>query len=323
MVWVTEQLQDVFIRIQYKFIGIIPGNYTEPTSTDYSSMKMIFSLIDSGISNNNTGSILSASALASRINYQLLSVIDSGTGNKFYVLVESPNVNRGWGSYFFVANQNHLSSPRVIIQAPHPVTDFNSQNIAYEIFVNSYPRVSAFFVSGVERTFGLHGQTDMAHRSQSVFEVATEAFAGDGSIVIQIHGFDINRHPGYPMVILSSGDGTSNGALESIASNLRSSGISVGVFDGFKYEALSATANAQGRYVRAVWGGFVHAEISSVVVFNSTLISDFQSSVLQSIIGGFKFSAYRIDLRIPVISLSVIAFFSLVSFRFSKTRTTP
>jgi hypothetical protein len=320
MIWVTEPLQQLFIHIQYKFIGVVPGNYTEPTGADYSTMRRIFSLIDSGISNNDPDSILSASSFASQIDYQLLSVNDSATGNKFYVLVESQNVNRGWGSYFFVAGQNRQSPPRVIIEAPHPVTDFNSQNIAYEIFVNSYPRVFGFFVSGVERTFGPHSQTDMAHRTLSIFETATEAFASLGSVVIQIHSFSVDRHPGYPLVVLSTGDGGVNGALQSVASNLRSSGISVGIFDGFKYERLGATDNAQGRYVRSIWAGFVHMEISSTVVYNSTLISGLQSSVGESVSDGFKFPAYQIDLRIPGITFSVITIFFFASFRFSKPR---
>ncbi len=305
--WVTEPLQDVFIPIQYKFLGVVQGDYVEPTYADLSTMRRIFSLIDSGISNNATDSILAASSLASQIEYQLLPIGDSVTGHKFYVLAEDSNVNRGWGSYFFVAGQNPSSSPRVIVEAPHPVTDFNSQNIAYDMFVNSYPHVIAFFVSGVERTFGPNGQTDMAHRTLSIFEAANEAFAKFGSLVIQIHSFGAALHPGYPLVVLSSGDGGTNGALQSISSSLGSSGISVGIFDGFNYESLGGTDNAQGRYVRTVGGGFVHTEISSNVVYNSTLISGLQSSVIQSIDNGFRFPSYRIDAMIPAISLAVVA----------------
>ncbi len=319
--WASEPLQDVFIQIQYKFLGVVSGEYVEPTYSDLSTMRGIFSLIDSGISNNDTEAIQSASSFASQIEYQLLPIGDSVTGHKFYVLAEDSNVNRGWGSYFFVADQNPSSSPRVIIEAPHPVTDFNSQNIAYDIFVNSYPHVTAFFVSGVERTFGPNGQTDMAHRTLSIFEAANEAFAKFGSVVIQIHSFSADLHPGYPLVVLSSGDGGTNGALQSISSSLSSSGISVGVFDGFKYETLGGTDNVQGRYVRAVGGGFVHTEISSAVVYNSTLISDLQSSMIQSISNGFRFPLYRIDLMIPIISLSVVVGLLFNRLRFSRKST--
>ncbi len=281
-------------------------------------MRRVFSLINSGVLNNDPDSIINASSLAIQINYKLLPINDSATGKRFYVLVETPNVNRGWGSYFFVVGQNQKSSPRVIFEAPHPVTDFNSQNIAYEIFVNSYPHVFGFFVSGVERTLGPKGQTDMAHRTLSIFETATEAFAGFGSVVVQIHSFDANLHPGYPLVVISSGDGGTNGALESIASNLRASGFSVGIFDGFSYETLGGTDNVQGRYLRATWGGFVHVEISSTVMYNLTLISGFQSSVVQSIVDGFRFPTYQIDLRIPAITLSIVGIFLVAGSRFSK-----
>jgi len=252
-----------------------------------------------------------------------MPVNDSTTGNRYYVLLEGPDVNRGWGTYFFVAKQDGEKHPRVVIEAPHPVTDFNSQNIAYEVFIGSYPRAFGYFVSGVERTFGLNGQTDMAHRTLSVFEAATEAFAKFGSVVIQIHSFDAVRHPGYPWVIVSTGDGGANGALESITSHLQSSGISVGIFDGFKYEVLAGTNNAQGRYLRAVGAGFVHVEISTTVVFNSTLITSLQSSMTQSLIDGFRFPAYPVDPRIPAIALSVVAIYSFASFRFSKPKLKP
>ena len=320
LIWTTEPLKQVFIRVQQKFIGVVPGNYTEPTQADLSTMRTVFSLIDNGISKNDTNSLLKASSVAGQINYQIMPVNDSTTGNRYYVLLEGPDVNRGWGTYFFVAKQDGEKHPRVIIEAPHPVTDFNSQNIAYEVFIGSYPRAYGFFVSGVERTFGLNGQTDMAHRTLSIFEAATEAFAKFGSVVIQIHSFDAVRHPGYPWVIVSTGDGGANGALESITSHLQSSGISVGIFDGFKYEVLAGTNNAQGRYLRAVGAGFVHVEISTTVVFNSTLITSLQSSMTQSLIDGFRFPAYPLDPRIPAIALSVVAIYSFASFRFSKPK---
>src|SRR5206468_7550341 len=173
--WVTEPLQQVYNLIQSRFIGLIPGNYTEPSSSDYSTMSTIFGLIDTGVSQNDAGSILSASSVATQLNYQLIPVNDSATGNKYYVLMENTTVNRGWGSYLFAAERSP-STTQVIMEAPHPVTDFNSQQIAYTIFTSAYPHVTALLVSGVERTFGSNGQTDMAHRTQSIFETAHEAF---------------------------------------------------------------------------------------------------------------------------------------------------
>jgi hypothetical protein len=321
IVWITEPLQQVFNQVQNKFIGLVPGNYTEPTPSDYSLMKKTFTLINSGISNNDANSIRNASSLVAQINYQLLPINDSGTGNKFYVLMESSNVNRGWGSYFFsVQHSPSTFSPRVIIQAPHPVTDFNSQIIAYSIFVNSYPRVLAFFVSGVERTFGPNGQTDMAHRTQSIFETANEVFTSFGSVVIQIHSFNAYVHPNTPLVVLSTGDGGINGAIQSIASNLQNANLSVGVFDGFSYERLGAQNNVQGHYARSVGAGFVHAEVSSIVVYNATMIAEFESSVTHSVLSGFKFPFYAIDWKVPAIALGVMGIFLVASFRFSKTK---
>ncbi|HEV2226155.1 MAG TPA: hypothetical protein VGR56_05045 [Nitrososphaerales archaeon] len=317
--WVTEPLPDVFRQIQYRLLGIVSGVYLEPSYANLTTMREVFSLVESGISKNDTSAIFTASSLASQMKYQLLPVNDSATGHKFYVLVEDSNVNRGWGSYFFVAEPSPVSSPRVTIEAPHPVTDFNSQNIAYDIFLGAYPRIAAFILSGAERTYGPSGQTDMAHRTLSVFETANEVSATPGSIVIQIHSFAADRHPGYPMAVLSTGDGGTNGALQSIAESLSSSGITVGVFDGYSYESLGDQLGAQGRYVRAVGAGYVHAEISTTVVFNSTLIPVLENSFVRSINGGFRFPSYRIDLIIPAITLTVVAGVFFDRLRFSRS----
>jgi len=86
---------------------------------------------------------------------------------------------------------------------------------------------------------------------------------------------------------------------------------------------LAGTNNAQGRYLRAVGAGFVHVEISTTVVFNSTLIASLQNSMTQSLIDGFRFPAYPFDSRIPAIALSVVAIYSFASFRFSKPKLKP
>ncbi len=317
--WVTEPMQQVYNLIQNRFIGLIPGNYTEPSSSDYSTMSTIFGLIDTGVSQNDAGSILSASNVATQLSYQLIPVNDSATGNKYYVLMENTTVNRGWGSYLFAAERSPSRTP-VIIEAPHPVTDFNSQQIAYTIFTSAYPHVTALLVSGVERTFGPNGQTDMAHRTQSIFETAHEAFTKFGSVAIQIHGFDAFQHPTEPLVVLSDGDGGINGALRAIASHLEAANLSVGIFDGFTHEKLGAQKNVQGRYARAFGAGFVHSEISSIVVYNATLLTQYENSLTQSILNNFGFPAYQIDIKIPIIALGIMSFFFVASYRFSKTR---
>jgi hypothetical protein len=315
--WVTESLQQVYNLVQSRIIGLIPGNYTEPSSSDYSTISTIFGMVGTGISQTDAGPILSASNLAVQLNYQLIPVNDSNTGNKYYVLMENPTINRGWGSYLFAAEKSP-SPTQVIIEAPHPVTDFNSQQIAYKIFTGAYPQVTALLVSGVERTFGPNGQTDMAHRTQSIFETAHEAFTKIGSVAIQIHGFDALRHPAEPLVVLSDGDGGINGALQSIASNLESANLSVGVFDGLTHEKLGAQSNVQGRYARAFGAGFVHSEISSTVVYNATLLAQYENSLTQSILNNFSFPAYQIDLKIPIIALGIMVLFFAASYRFSK-----
>src|SRR3989441_526828 len=183
-------------------------------------MSTIFGLIDTGVSQNDAGSILRASNVATQLVYQLIPVNDSATGNKYYVLMENTTVNRGWGSYLFAAERSP-STTQVIIEAPHPVTDFNSQQIAYTIFTSAYPHVAALLVSGVARAFG---------------------------------------------------------------------------------------------------AGFVHSEISSIVVYNDTLITQYENSLTKSILNDFGFPAYQIDIKIPIIALGIMSFFFVAGYRLSKTK---
>src|SRR5437667_829840 len=103
--WVTEPLQQVYNLIQSRFIGLIPGHYTEPSSSDYSTMSTIFGLIGTGVSQNDAGTILGASNAATQLMYQVIPVNDSATGNKYYVLMENTTVNQGWCSYLFAAER--------------------------------------------------------------------------------------------------------------------------------------------------------------------------------------------------------------------------
>src|SRR5438093_12841685 len=81
--WVTKPLQQVYNLIQSRFIGLIPGNYTEPSSSDYSTMSTIFGLIDTALSQNDAVSIISAFNLATQLNYQLIPVHVSATDIKY------------------------------------------------------------------------------------------------------------------------------------------------------------------------------------------------------------------------------------------------
>jgi hypothetical protein len=159
----------------------------------------------------------------------------------------------------------------------------------------------------------------MAHRTQSIFETAHEAFTKFGSVAIQIHGFDAAHHPTEPLVVLSDGDGGINGALQAIASNLEAANLSVGIFDGFTHEKLGAQKNIQGRYARAFGAGFVHSEISSIVVYNDTLLTQYENSLTKSILNNFGFPAYQIDIKIPIIALGIMSFFFLARYRLPKT----
>src|SRR2546427_10881004 len=62
--WVTKPLQQVYNLIPNRFIGLIPGKYTEASSSDYSTISTIFGLIDTGLPQHDGGSTLTAYTVA-------------------------------------------------------------------------------------------------------------------------------------------------------------------------------------------------------------------------------------------------------------------
>src|SRR5207245_2907363 len=64
----------------------------------------------------------------------------------------------------------------------------------------------------------------------------------------------------------------------------------------------------------------VHSEISSIVVYNDTLITQYENSLTRSILNNFGFPAYQIDIKIPIIALGIMSFFFVAGYRLSKTK---
>ena len=148
--------------------------------------------------------LATADAQAAALGYELVEFTDTISGAVYYGLRESPHT-RGWGSYFL-----DLAYGRdALVETPHILFDTNSWEIAALAFRQSGAR--GFLMSGAHRNANGQGTADVAHLTDSIFQVVHEAWNGPSgeTTAWQIHGFNLDNH-GFPAgtdAVLSNGDG--------------------------------------------------------------------------------------------------------------------
>ncbi len=204
------------------------------------------------------GSAAQTQALAAQHGYELLRYTDNGDAGAVSVLLrEKKPVRRGWGIFARrIAPQNTL-----IIEAPHPLFDTGTPEIALGIF--RVLDASALLVAGAHRYANADGSADAAHSAQTVFQAIHAAAAGGDSVVLQIHGFSAANHPGYPQVVLGGNSRAESVALAaSLAESLQNTGLTVGVCGSGQWKKLCGTRNLQGE---TAGGVFIHVELDESV----------------------------------------------------------
>jgi hypothetical protein len=200
-----------------------------------------------------------AGALAAQNGYELLAYTDRGDGNaKSWILRELKPTRKGWGLYVFRAKPLN----EIIIEAPHPLADEGTPSVALAMYRALHAR--ALSIAGAHRRANADGSADAAHTTQSVFESVHEALTEAGTpIVLQIHGFASGKHPGYPQIILSHDLGVETELLDELSAALTAQGLTVGVCDGAKWQALCGETNVQSRHIAD--GLFIHFELDETV----------------------------------------------------------
>ncbi|MDI6791649.1 MAG: PKD domain-containing protein [bacterium] len=233
--------------------------YIPPEAADTATMSQVVNLITSGISTYNSNTLQAAACLAATIDYELVKFADTESGRDHYVLREEESVNRGWGSYIF----NSDDCSKGVIEIPHPLFDINTPEVGSRAYIEAGARV--FLMAGSHRNANADGEADAAHNSATIFETVHETITTATTNSIQIHGFSINNHPGYPDIVLSAGDGSVPSPLGQLRDRLMAKGFSVGVYDGVNWFDLGATTNVQGIYTRSVGGIFIHIELEKFI----------------------------------------------------------
>ncbi|UCF65690.1 MAG: T9SS type A sorting domain-containing protein [bacterium] len=204
-----------------------------------------------------------ADSFAQKLGYVLYEWYDTAMDSTRYYLLMEPNANvsggveLGWGTFIFYPE----GEEQVIIEVPHPYFDTNTWRVGFVAFQRLSNRY--FLMAGTHRyANGTNPRpADVAHNTQNMFHVIHEEVSPLSHHALQVHGFNINNHPGYPDVILSNGTPNPGQILDSLAQEFMTEGYTVGIFDGINYASLGATTNTQGQFSNAHGYSFIHMEL--------------------------------------------------------------
>ena len=204
---------ELYLNNYLSSLNNIPQNeYSQPTTNQLNKWnQLIVNILD-----NN---FLIADSLANQLNYSIISYYDTVTNTTYQLLEEKTPQLHFWGITVF--NPNSCRSD-LIIQAPHPIKDFNTGKQA--IFTYFKTKALVLMISGTNRcnhntptscdgsTSVCNGSplpypiSDVAHNDESVFQKTTSTLHNKipSSLFIQFHGF--TKTSSDPYLIASNGN---------------------------------------------------------------------------------------------------------------------
>lgn len=189
-------------------------------------------------------------------SYALIRFTEVGTGQRYYLLQETPSIEKGWGTV--VVNPDPERD--LAIHAPHPVFDLNTHRQGADVFQQARARV--LLLAGTHRCAnqavspcdgtssvcgdGRYHVSDMAHVIDAPFQAAHAVFTErfPEMVAISLHG---NGNDRCETVFLTNGtDGEGSPSLRSLQQALVQRGVQVGV-PGSSACPLIGSTNVQGR----------------------------------------------------------------------------
>ncbi len=237
-------------------------DFVEPESSEMLAFSQLIEEIQKG---NLEKSVIQSSDL----NYELIEFVDRGDENaSSYLLREEKPIQKGWGLYLI----RKASPNKLIIEAPHPTFDRYTPQIALEIFraLNAY----ALLIAGSHRRANADLSADVAHNPQTIFQTVHETLikSEEGYVILQIHGFESSKYPGYPQVVLSSNQVKTSDLLGNLTAAFVDHNISVGVCDGTSWKSLCAQTNVQ--LISTTEDTFIHLELNEIIRDNPQTVTD-------------------------------------------------
>jgi uncharacterized protein (TIGR03382 family) len=255
---VTRPLRDFVAEMRVFMPGEGSGGFVVPTAREQEAFRAAAGAL-------RDGDVARAErALAPfRGLFEVLDFTDGERdGPRYLAIAEVPGgatglLRRGWGFFFFARDARR---DRLVIEAPHPVADQGSELDAAQAVSSLRP--AAFLLAGAHRYADPKPVSDVAHTSASVFEAVHEAAVDGGRVALQIHGFSLAAHPGYPELLLSTSTTTPTADSTAICDAVNRGGVLCVPFDGSAYTALGALENVQASYAAGAFGPghFLHFE---------------------------------------------------------------
>ena len=199
----------------YTLIDNMPGRETDDYSApSAAALEQWRAMLDTFLTDDD---LAATAEMADGMGYELVHLTD-GT-EEYYILRTKASSSNYWGTY--VLNRSASLCRKVVIQSPHPKYDLNTGREG--IYVMRHAAPYFFCMAGTHRCNSTYyspcdGTTtacssssqsyrisDMAHNTNTIFEVTTEFLARhDPALVfIQLHGFAMRDTD--PYVIMSNG----------------------------------------------------------------------------------------------------------------------
>lgn len=257
---ITADLRNQVYRLQDLMPLEDSDGFVVPTRTEQSTFSEIVSRLESG-------DLIYASDLAEKNTYTLVRYLDLGDEKAAsYLLRERVPISKGWGLYVIRAD----GANNIIVEAPHPIADKNTDLIALNIYRALNAR--ALLIAGAHRSTDPGGLADVTHAPESIFQSVHEALLKksisfpDIPVVLQIHGFAARKHPGYPNIVLGFGQKASQAEIslsKELADALTALGIDTGTCEGDSWQDLCGTKNVQGSNKNNAI--FIHIELDETV----------------------------------------------------------
>ncbi len=252
---VTGDLMNQIERLEESMPTANSHAYGPPSTAEMETFREIVA----GIIN---GKAESAVDLAAANRDEILRYADRGDRDQeSFLLRELRPIQNGWG---LVAIRIGPSKD-VIIEVPHPLSDEKTPVIALQAY--RALEAHALLIAGANRYANNDGTADVAHNPQTIFQSVHQSLLERNSpVVLQIHGFASNNHPGYPHVVLGNDQGAQTFLIQQLADALTASNVSVGICNKGKWHDLCGETNVQSSSMGA--GVFIHIELDEMIRSN-------------------------------------------------------
>lgn len=173
-------------------------------------------------------------------------------GRPFTLYLSPPGSEPAWGGLLV-----DRSTPiRSVIEVPHPGFDRNTELLGLSLY-RAVPG-AVLMIAGAHRQAD-HGNADVAHNKDSMFNLVSREFARAGLPQLQWHGFAESSLPGSDFVV-STGAAPHTDLPVRIATELAGAGYRVCQAWSTRCQGLEGNTNVQGAAAAKFGSTFVHLE---------------------------------------------------------------